>query len=94
MIVSRGTGKIGDFGFSIQLPKVAGGRSMFTAQCFARSSEYTLSDQYMPSRRPIVHVINITCSYLLSRKCKYTLTMPKLYTSLRGPYCPYDNSVG
>ena len=40
LIDSHGTGKIGDFGFSIQLPKVAGGRSMFTAQCFARSEGY------------------------------------------------------
>ena len=37
LIDGHGTGKIGDFGFCKELPKVESGKSMFTAQTFARS---------------------------------------------------------
>ena len=40
LLDSNGNGKIGDFGFSWELPEVAGGRSIFTAKGFAISKEY------------------------------------------------------
>ncbi len=42
---SLGRGKISDFGFALELPKVCGdGRSMFTAKTFARSEGYFPSE--------------------------------------------------
>ena len=52
LIDRNGIGKIGDFGFCRELPRVDGGRSMFTAQSFARSEGYYPSElshgQYGP----------------------------------------------
>ena len=52
LIDGHGTGKIGDFGFCKELPKVESGKSMFTAQTFARSEGYYPSElshgQYGP----------------------------------------------
>ena len=40
MIDGHGRGRIGDFGFSWEVPQVVSGRSMFTAKAFARSEGY------------------------------------------------------
>ncbi len=37
-------GRIGDFGFSLELPEIVEGRSMFTAQAFARMEGYYPSE--------------------------------------------------
>lgn len=39
-----GNGRIGDFGFSLELPEIVEGRSMFTAQAFARTEGYYPSE--------------------------------------------------
>ena len=44
LIDINGSGKIGDFGFSLELPTVECGRSMFTAQNFARTEGYYPSE--------------------------------------------------
>ena len=45
LIGSDGGGKISDFGFAIELPRVCDdGRSLFTAQTFARSEGYFPSE--------------------------------------------------
>lgn len=40
LIDGHGRGRIGDFGFSWEVPQVVSGRSMFTAKAFARSEGY------------------------------------------------------
>ncbi len=40
LVDKNGNGRIGDFGFSIELPKVIAGRRMWTAKGFARTEGY------------------------------------------------------
>ena len=40
LIDGSGTGRIADFGFSIELPKHEGGRSLFTAKFYAKTEGY------------------------------------------------------
>ena len=37
-------GKLGDFGFSIEVPKLSSGRTVFTAACIARTEGYYPSE--------------------------------------------------
>lgn len=40
LVDAHGEAKITDFGFALELPQVADGRSMYTAKAFARSEGY------------------------------------------------------
>ena len=40
LLDSHGHAKIGDFGFSVELPKQRDGKSMFTSKMFARTEGY------------------------------------------------------
>ena len=40
LIDAMGNGRIGDFGFSVELPKHEKGRSLFTSKFFAKSDGY------------------------------------------------------
>ena len=44
LIDGNGTGRIADFGFSIELPQQVAGRSLFTSKFFARSEGYYASE--------------------------------------------------
>ena len=37
-------GKLGDFGFSIEVPKLSSGRTVFTSACIARTEGYYASE--------------------------------------------------
>ena len=47
LLDSNGRGRIGDFGFSWELPDVEGSRSVFTSRGFAFSKGYTAHDSPM-----------------------------------------------
>ena len=44
LIDEHGCGRIGDFGFSWEVPQVIAGRTMFTAKSFPRSEGYYPSE--------------------------------------------------
>lgn len=44
LIDEQGNGCLSDFGFSVELPQVEDGRTMFTAKGFARSEGYYPSE--------------------------------------------------
>ena len=85
MIDGSGTGRIADFGFSIELPKHEGGRSLFTAKFYAKTEGYyaaeVSSGKYSEKSDVFSYGIVSTSITDVAIVCIYTIIIAYTYSS-------------